>query len=499
MVKLLIEHGASTNSYGGRCHNPLQLASTNGDLAIVKVLINAGIDVNRKGGLFGTSLVAACRFGNTGVVKILLEYGANPNIQQCGKCDNALQTACERDNADIVLQLLEYGADPNLHGGRYGSALHAAFSKGNQVSITALLKSGADVRYKSGSYCSVLQAAVHSGKEVAVQIALDCGLSANEKGGRFTYPLLRAIYHEECPDSIVKLLLEKGADPNLEREGEDVEDRALRTALLHATSLSKAELLLDNGAEVNKISEYLGTALHATIAWGGSWNSSMIRLLVNRGADVNIRAGYYGTPLVHAGIHAQLESARVLIEAGADLDSVDFGGRSALHMAVCSPEASEDLFDYFVSLGADPLLLDRRGCNGLHYAARANNLGILTKILARGPDINVIDGFGWTPLHWAAASTVASTKVIRVLLDEGCDKEIEDRSGRTALDLATGFGNAELIAILNATSKAYVHSPKDRVTGADEPVTWWCDGCLIVSNSPQRQIRIVLIPLAVDT
>ena len=499
MVELLIKHGASMKIYGGRCDNPLQLASKNGDHAIVEILITAGIDVNRKGGIFGTSLVAACRSGYTGVVKVLLDYGANPNIQECGKCDNALQTACERDNADIVLQLLEHGADPNLHGGRYGSALHAAFSVGNKVSITALLTSGADVRYKGGRYCSVLQAAVDSGKEVAVQIALDCGLSANEKGGRFTYPLLRALYHEKCPDSTVKLLLEKGADPNLEREGEDLEDQALRTALQHATSLSKAELLLDNGAEVNTISEYLGTALHATIAWGKSSRSSMIRLLVSRGADVKKRAPYYGTPLIYAGKEAQLDSARILIEAGADLDSVDFGGHSALHMAICAIKASEDVFDFFVSLGADPLLRDRRGCNGLHYAARANNFGALTKMLARRPDVNIADDFGWTPLHWAAASTRVSTQLIRTLLNIGCNAEMKDHKGRTALDLATKFGDAKVIAILNATNKAYVYPWKDGTTRANEPVNWWCDGCLIVSNSPQKQIRIVLIPPAVDT
>ena len=225
MVGFLLDQGAKTDFYGGFYDNSLQVASKYEDTAMVQTLLNAGVDVNRKGGHHGTALVAACRSGSTGVVEILLKHDADPNTQGCWVCDNALQTACERDNADIVLLLLEFEADPNLRGGRYGSALHAAFSKGNEIIIRALLTRDADIRYRGGEYCSVIQAAVKSENEAAVKIALECGLSANEKGEWFTYPLLRATAVESCPDSIVRLLLDEGADPNLEREGDDFIDR----------------------------------------------------------------------------------------------------------------------------------------------------------------------------------------------------------------------------------------------------------------------------------
>ena len=287
MVDLLIEHGAKTDVYGGHYDNPLQVASKYGDIAIVRSLLRAGCDVNRKGGEFGTALIAACTSGSAEVVKVLLEHNANPNIQGCWEMDNALQAACQKNNAESILLLLENGADPNLHGGANGSALHAAFSTGNEVIIRELLKRGADIDYKGGLYYSVLQAAVHSGNEEAVQIALDCGLPPNEKGGWFTYPLLRATGLDSCPDSIVRLLSEVGADPNLEREGDGYADQTLRTALQHATSLSKATLLLDNGARVQTVSGWLGTALHATIHNMGNHKLSLMKLLVDRGVDVN--------------------------------------------------------------------------------------------------------------------------------------------------------------------------------------------------------------------
>ena len=486
MVDLLIEHGASTDVYGGDYDNPLQVASMNGDTAIVRDLLRAGCDVNRKGGKFGTALNAACSYGGSDVVKLLLEHNADANIQGCWNCDNALQAACEMNNAESILLLLQHGADPNLHGGGYGSALHAAFSKGNEIVIRELLERGADINYKGGEYHSVLQAAVDSGKEEAVQIALKCGLSPNEKGGWFTYPLLRATALDSCPDSIVRLLLEAGADPNLEREGDDLIDQTFRTALQHVTSLSKATLLLDNGAKINTVSGWLGTALHTTTHHGGNRGTSMMKLLVDRGSDVNQKAENIGSPLCFAAQRAKLDSAKFLIQEGADPNSVDIGGHSSLHWAICKAKAGEDLFDYLLGFGADPLLVDRRGCNGLHYAARANNLRALENMLECGVEVNSVDGFGWTPLHWAAASTRVSTQVIKVLLRKECNTEMKDRDGRTALELAIQFGNTQATAVLNDKSRAYIDLSTFGTPAASEPTNYMCEGCLIVRNPFQE-------------
>ena len=485
MVDSLIEHGANTNIYGGDYDNPLQVASANGDIAIIRTLLKAGNDVNRKGGIYGTALTAACCLGNTGVVKLLLEHNADPNVQGCWEDDNALQAACQMNNSEIILLLLENSADPNLHGSWYGSALHAAFFKGNEVIIRELLKRGADINHKGGDYHSVLQAAVDSGKEEAVQTALKCGLSPNEKGGWFTYPLLRATALEFCPDSIVRLLLEAGADPNLEREGDDFIDQTYRTALQHARSPSKATLLLDNGAKVNTVSGWLGTALHSAIYDGRYQKMSLIKLLVDRGADVNQKAENNGSPLCFVFKHLRyselnFDCAQLLIYAGADLDSVDFGGHSSIHWAICNPDAGKEPIDDIIGLGADPLLVDRRGCNCLHYAARANKPHALEKILECGLEVDSVDGFGWTPLHWAAASTRASTQVIKALLRKECNIELKDRDGRTALDLALMFDNAESVAILNDTGKAHMDQLENGMTKDEKLHSRFCDGCRFV-------------------
>ena len=502
VTSILLDKGADPNllgDWGRGC--PLAVAIELNHNNIVNLLLKTRrVDVNARrypsehageaqiSWAVESVIYIAAESGRLEMVTSLLEAGADPNIEG-GEEHTALQVACCGDSVDIVETLLEHGADPNLHGGRCGSALHAAFSKGNEVIIRTLLTRGADVKHRGGAYCSVLQAAVDSGNEAAVKIALECGLSANEKGGSFTYPLLRATALKSCSDSMVRLLLEEGADPNLEREGEGYISQTYRTALQHAMvseSLPKANLLLDYGAKVNTVSGWLGTALHSAIYVGGNHVNSMIRMLVHHGADVNQKAENIGPPLCFAAVERQLDSVQFLIEAGAELDSVDIGGHSALHMAISNAEAGEELFDYFVSLAADPLLLDRRGCNGLHYAARASNLRALKKMLELGPDIDIMDGFGWTPLHWAAASTRISTQVIKALLSKGCNTDLKDKDGRTALDLAEKFGNSESVAILNETGKTYTDPLKNGASRAQESVECCCEGCLIVRNPFQE-------------
>ena len=150
-------------------------------------------------------------------------------------------------------------------------------------------------------------------------------------------------------------------------------------------------------------------------------------------------------------------------------------------MAICKSKSGMELFDFSVDLGANPLLLDLRGCNGLHYAGRANNLGALKKILEREPDVNATDDFCWTPLHWAAASTRKTAQVVKTLLDEGCNKTLKDKAERTALDLATMFDNTGAVAILENDADT---EPLDSgATETKEPMNYECDGCGIVRKT----------------
>ena len=68
------------------------------------------------------------------------------------------------------------------------------------------------------------------------------------------------------------------------------------------------------------------------------------------------------------------------------------------------------------------------------------------RLLAEGADVNAKDGFGMTPLHWAARWGYKA--VAELLLDKGADVNAVTNSGKTALQLAEKEGHTDIVALL---------------------------------------------------
>lgn len=253
---------------------------------------------------------------------------------------------------------------------------------------------------------------------------------------------------------MVKLLLKYGAKPDLQADGEDPPLAvASRTG-----SIKTVKVLLDAGSDVNRMSEIDGSS-----------------------------------PLVITCAAGRLETARLLVEAGADLHATNWIGHSALLTTVFTRESRLKLFEYLICQGADPLQGDNRGCNALHYAARAQKIDVIKRLLEVGININVSDHNGWSPLHWAIASTEDSAKSVKLLLQSGCDKGIKDDQRRTALDLAKTFKKKEEINILGATPHAYTRLSNDEESQAQSTEVFVCDGCEVVSK-PKPVLLTELTP-----
>ena len=498
VVKLLLKYGADTDIHVNGEDTPLLAAVRAGAREVFEILLDAGSDVNQKGKTSGTALYMGCRSRDTEMVRLLLAHGADPNIQQCGRYDHALQAACASGYEEIVDLLLIRGARTDLTGGYFDNALQAACVAGN-ISITRMLLShGADAMRIGGVCGNAMLAAVSGKNETIIDLLLGLGVSINEKGGNVTYPLLYALYLKawDGRDSLVHHLLVRGADPNLELEDHrKLQHTRLtrRTALQFAESISLTTILLDHGAQINIIVGGYITALIDAVLWK---SEGVVRLLIDRGADFNLSTESFGSPLVTACIAGRLEIVKLLIEKGADLHTTNQIGHSALLVTASSRESGLDMFELMIRQGFDPLQGDKRGCNCLHYAARAQKSDHIKWMLARGINVNVTDNNGWSSLHWAVASTDDSAEVVKLLLERGSDKSIRDKQGRTAFDIAKIFKRTEEIAMLanhaQMNNKSSYH---------DEPLVqsrrgdWVCDGCDIVSKIPIHTSNKKLISL----
>lgn len=286
-------------------------------------------------------------------------------------------------------------------------------------------------------------------------------------------------------EDVVKLLLKHGA--NIDLYG-DWYDTPLSVAAKSGL-LKIALILLEAGSDVNQKGAAGKTPLHTACT---ERNIQMVELLLSHGADPNILQAARGSgsefkartlpshstevncssPLVTVCLDDSVEIAELLIEADADLNATNLIGHSALLATICSHKSRLELFDYLIRQGADPLQRDRRGCNGLHYAARANKTDFIQRTLDLGVDVNATDHNGWSPLHWAVASTEDSTEIVRLLTHSGCDESLRDKQGRTAENLIETFSNSDEFAIRGDIARLRIDSPHDETVKNRV-----CDGC----------------------
>jgi len=109
VVKMLIERNAEVNARTSKGSTPLRSASHRGLLAIVRFLVENGADVNACGIVNDTPLIVACYYGHAAVVSYLVAHGAHINHQDKNG-STALHDAVEKDRFEIVDFLMALGA-----------------------------------------------------------------------------------------------------------------------------------------------------------------------------------------------------------------------------------------------------------------------------------------------------------------------------------------------------------------------------------------------------
>jgi ankyrin repeat protein len=252
------------------------------------------------------------------------------------------------------------------------------------------------------------------------------------------------------------------------------------------------KLLLDSGAKVDARENWGDTtALMWAVAEG---NHPVVRMLIDRGADVNLRSkfvpsatgrGFEGatpvaaranqpaednasgslTPLMFAAREGDLESARMLVAAGADINVRGGDGKDALGLAVFNGgyDVASFLIDNHANVNqADaqrftPLFwaVDRRNMEtapNFPWRVTADPLPLIEKLLNAGADVNFLvnntprarmrDGsprivFA-TALMRAAFS--GDITLVKLLLAHGADTKIVSKDSETVLMAACGTG-----------------------------------------------------------
>jgi ankyrin repeat protein len=416
LVGFLIRAGANVKAASREGSTPLWLASVNGAADVIAALLEAGAEANEQLPLGRTPLMIASRTGNVDAMKVLLDHGADPNAKEALRGTTPIMWAADEGHAAAIKLLIDRGADFKAHS--------APAERGRGP---ALGKSGDPRRA-----VAALGAAVASGKPIP-------GLG--QLGG------LNGSARAAGRGEVESAATAGGRGDVTAVTGGGGGGRRGRGAAAGA-----------DGFDQNDDA--------AVAAFGG------------RGPQP--KDGGQLTALVFATRANDLESVKVLLAAGADVNGVTGYGWSPL--LVATQNRFYKLGAYLLERGADPNLANKGGWVPLYIATDNRNiengdypvrkgdmdhLEFIKLLLDKGANVNTrlkdstetrtVFTNQWLDENGATAFLRASQSgdliLMKLLLSRGADPKVKTELGVTALQVAAGIGWVEGIT--------YEWSPKD--------------------------------------
>jgi ankyrin repeat protein len=373
----LLKQGEDVNAAQADGMTALHWAAYHEDLSLAARLLKAGADAKAANRYGVTPLWVACKNGNAEIVALLLEAGADANTTIRGG-ETVLMTAARTGKAGPVKALLSRGALVNAKDRKGQTALMWAAAEGHADVVSLLLAAKADFKSPLPSGFTPLLFAAREGRIDVVRALLKAGADINDaipnkkgvpRGPRSgTGALLLAVEngHFELAIELVKA----GADPNDQRAGygalhmiswvrkpsrgdnEEGDPPPIGSGRL--TSLEFVKEMAANGAKVN-LQSRAGVPGRGILSKPGATpflaaastaDVPLMELLVRLGADPLLANARGTSPLLAAagvglgapeeapGSEAEvLESLKLLLKLGADVNAVDSNGETAMHGA----------------------------------------------------------------------------------------------------------------------------------------------------------------------
>ncbi|CAB0030044.1 unnamed protein product [Trichogramma brassicae] len=265
---------------------------------------------------------------------------------------------------------------------------------------------------------------------------------------------------------VVKKFLELGQDPNIiwKKTGDSPLHLALKPLPVTSARTRTVELLLRNGADPNLPNSINHrTPLHLICLHIGD-RSDFIEVFfditdeLNRPAQIDARDKFGRTPLHLALSTWHKNTTKSLLRRGANPNSADIKGWTALHIISSQVDYGgfvDMFFEYNDELHrqvqVDPR--DEFGNTPLHLALKHKDRRTAATLLRRGADANAANADGSTPLHTICQKywDDDSARIFLETNDESnwpIEVDARDNLGRTPLQLAVAYLMPSTVGVL---------------------------------------------------
>lgn len=203
------------------------------------------------------------------------------------------------------------------------------------------------------------------------------GLDVNHKSKQGFTPLMFSVRHSYDNYEKMHILISAGADLN-------TVDEHGQNALFGCNSPVYTEALVDAGIEISSVDKYGENILFNCMHYE-AYDS--FDYLLEKGVNASPVNELGQNILFHNDL--SLNDVKRLIAAGANPHQIDNEGRNVL-----SRVGSEDIIDFYISLGVDPLKIDQDGNNLFFQKVQHHSEHIFPVIGKLGIDINARNNKG---------------------------------------------------------------------------------------------------------
>ena len=357
--------------------------------------------------------------------------------------DSPLVEAARKQDQGAIRALLNQKTDVNARASDGSTALLWLAHWNDFDTADLLLRAGADANLANDFRMTPLSEACTNASAALVRLLLKSGANPNTAIATGETPLMTCAKTGNA--DAVRMLIEYGAAVNVKEPSQN------QTALMWAAAERHPDMvkaLIESHADLQAHTKQGFTPLHFAARVG---DLESVKLLLAAGVDVNLLtqssepegprsgggSGY--TPLLVAAMRAQVETALYLLEHGAD-PNISASGMTPLHWASTSWEgfASNPVDGFQEPMSGIP---ERQSKLRLVKALLAHGANVNARMTKRQPSFatGYTDSVGATPFLLAAS--VDDVDMMRILLAAGADPKIATATNATAIMAATGLNH----------------------------------------------------------